>query len=162
MKMLRTEAPGTPPAGDELATLQRQLPAAAPAVLQRTHKAGALLGQSAARTAANSAATAMFLPLTARAQTYDELFAMQQAVIGRIAQLQQGWLRGWNQWLHDFGQMRQADTLSEHMEQQYNLGARVGALCKQQATDLLSLQENLEVDYGYWLARQARERLQPD
>ena len=60
---------------------------------------------------------------------------------------------GWNAWLGEFSQLRRADTLSEHFEQQYNIAAQFGELLKTQASDLADLQDTLQVDSGYWVAR---------
>jgi hypothetical protein len=73
-------------------------------------------------------------------------------VFGRLLELQQGWVQGWSAWLAELARLRSADTLSEHFEHFYNLGAQSGALLKDQAADLADLQDTVQVDYGYWLA----------
>jgi hypothetical protein len=77
-------------------------------------------------------------------------------VAARLQLLQQGWLHGWNEWMQDYAQLKRANTLSEYAEQQFNLMAQFGALFKKQASDLLNLQENVEVGYGYWVAQKVR------
>jgi hypothetical protein len=126
------------------------------AALQHTHSFVGLLGQSLSRSMANAAASAAVLPLATRPQTGAELLELQGAVLERLLQLQQDWWQGWTAWVEEFGQLRRADTLSEHMEQQYNLAAQFGALFKAQASDLVDLQDTVQVDYGYWVSRKLR------
>ena len=135
---------------------ERAVPAtaAAPAAMQQAQTLGLLLAQSFARSAANGAATAALLPLALRPAAGPELLELQFAVLQRLQQLQQDWWQGWTAWLDEFGQLRRANTLSEHLEQNYNLCEQFAALLKSQASDLTDLQENLEVDYGYWVAQQ--------
>jgi hypothetical protein len=77
-------------------------------------------------------------------------------VVERLLQLQQDWWQDWTAWLDEFAQLRRADTLSEHIEQFYNLGAQAAALLKGPTTDLVELQDTIQVDYGYWIARKVR------
>jgi hypothetical protein len=147
------QSPGesqAPPAGHGAATA----PAAA---LQQGHSFLALLAESMARATQNAGASAAVLPLLVRPHTGAELLELQSAVLERLQQLQQAWWQGWTGWLDEFGQLRRADTLSEHLEQQYNLGAQFGALLQSQASDLVDLQDTVQVDYGYWVARKLRD-----
>jgi hypothetical protein len=160
MKMLKTAVRPAPSAEGETPTLRKALPAAPPAALQQAQALGTLVGQSAARSASNGAAVATVLTLAGRVDTWSELQSLQGAVLQRVQLLQRGWLQGWTAWLHEFADLKRANTMSEHLEQQYNLVAQAGELLKDQATDLLSLQENVEVDCGYWVAQKLRE-LQP-
>src|SRR5205085_4383897 len=123
------------------------------AALQQLQTLGTLLAQSVTRNAASGAASAALLPLAGNAETWTELFDMQAAIARRMQQLQQGWLAGWADWLHDYSNLGRANTMSEHTEQQYNLAAQAGALLKNQASDLLNLQENVEVGYSYWVSQ---------
>ena len=127
------------------------------AMLQHTHSFVALLAQSMARSAENAAASALVLPLAGRPETGAELLEIQGAVLERLLQLQRDWWQGWTAWFEEFGQLRRADTLSEHLEQQYNIGAQFSGLLKGQAADLADLQDTLQVDYGYWVARKLRD-----
>jgi hypothetical protein len=147
-------APGQP---DEPAAAAIPAAATAPAAaLQLTQSFLGLLAQSMLRQAQNAAASASVLPLLARRETGGELLDLQAAVVERMLQLQQDWWQDWTAWLDEFAQLRRADTLSEHMEQFYNLGAQAGALLKGPATDLVELQDTIQVDYGYWIARKLR------
>jgi hypothetical protein len=119
----------------------------------RAANLGALVGQSAARAATSAGASATAFMVSPGAQTWNEWLALQSAVAQRYARLQNAWWQGWCAWAQDCTHLRRADTLSEFTEQQYNLVAQLGALARDQATDLLSLQENIQVDYGYWATR---------
>ena len=138
--------------------LQPTAAASAAAPVQHAQNWMKLVGEAMARYAATGASTAALLPLM-RADTGSELLDLQFAVIERMHQLQQDWWQGWAGWIEELGQSRKADTLSEHIGQQYNLGEQFAALLKSQAADLLDLHDNVQVNYGYWatrkLARQA-------
>jgi hypothetical protein len=124
------------------------------AALHHTHSLFKLLAESAAR---SGTAGSVLLPLLASPQTGAELLEMQAAVLERLLALQQAWWQGWTGWLEEFGQLRRADTLSDYMEQQYNLCAQAGGLLKDQFTDVVGLQENVQVDCGYWAAQKLRQ-----
>lgn len=150
MKMLKERPLPVAPARGALAV--HTLPAA-PAALQQAQNLGSLLGQAVARSAGNTAATLAMLPLALRPDTAAELLELQFAVAGRVQQMQQDWWQSWNAWLAEFGELRRANTMSEQLEQQYNIGEQFTALLKSQASDVLDLQENVQVDYGYWMAQ---------
>jgi hypothetical protein len=143
-------------AAAELTKLQRTVPAAQPAVLKQAQTMGTLLSQSAARKAGNYSATAAMAPLMAHADTWKELFAFQSAIGERVQQWQHGWLQGWNAWMEEVADLKRANTLSEQVEQHFNLAAQIGVLIKKQTADLLTLQENIEVNYGYWVAQKVK------
>lgn len=114
----------------------------------------ALLSRQLAQATKHSWATATLQPLTTPPQTWQELFELQQAVLQQLQQLQQGWFQGWTAWLDEFGQLKRANTMSKLVEQEFNLAAQWLLLLQGQATDLTNLQENIEINYGYWLSQQ--------
>jgi hypothetical protein len=140
----------------ETPPLQASLPAAAPAALLQAQTFGKLLVESMGRLAGNGTATAAVLPLALRADSGAELLDLHLAAWQRFGQLQHGWMQGWSLWFNECAQLRQASTLSEHLEQQYNLGEQFTAMLKAQASDLLDLQGNVEVDYGYWVTQKVK------
>jgi len=125
-----------------------------PAPLLRAHKLHLMLTQFAARGMSHSAATAAMLPLRFDPGFWQELQALQQSVMKRLQQQQQGWLDGMAALAQEYAQSRQANTLSKYVEQEYNLVAQYGALVSDQAAKLAGLMENIQVDYGYWMAQQ--------
>lgn len=150
MKMFQPGTQRDVPSGAHVADLCRAIPAAAHAVARRTANFGELATRSAARTTTNGAAWAAAMALNPGSRTWGEWLALQSAVVQRASQLQQQWWQSWGEWLGESVQVGRAHTLSEFVEQQYNLLARAGALAKDQASDLLGLQENVQVDCGYW------------
>jgi len=155
MKMLKT-LPVPPVQAEPRVQAGAGVPAAvtAPAAaLQQAHSLLGLLAQAALRQAGNAGASAVLPTLLARPEAGAELLELQAALAERLLQLQQGWWAGWTAWLEEVGQLRRADTLSEHMEQLFNLGAQFGALLQAQGGDLVDLQDTVQVDYGYWVAR---------
>jgi hypothetical protein len=158
MKMLkpRPQRPA-PLTGATAANLAVHTLPAAPAALQQASNFNTLLGEAVARSAGNSAATAAMLPLMLRPDTGAELMELQFAVAERMQQLQQDWWQSWNDWLAEFGRLGRSSTMSEQLEQQYNITEQFTALLKSQAGDLMDLQENWQVDYGYWVAQKLDE-----
>lgn len=149
-------APAQPAEPAAAAVPAGAVPAAATApaaALQQTHSFLALLSESALRSLRNAGASAALLPQLAQPDTGAEALELQAAVVQRLLDMQQAWWQGWVAWLEEFGQLRRADTLSEHIEQFYNLGAQFNDLLKAQGTDLVDLQDTVQVDYGYWVAR---------
>ena len=142
----RTDAPAA------LAMPERTLHAV-PAALQQVSDLSTLCGQAFARSAGNGIATAALLPLALQPETGAELAELQLAVMGRVQQMQRDWWQSWSAWAEEFSQLRRATTMSEHLEQQYNIAEQFMALLKDQAGDLMDLQENVQVDYGYWVAQ---------
>ena len=66
-------------------------------------------------------------------------------------QQQQDWLRGWAVWNQERASIKGANTVSKLVEQEFNLMAQIGQLLLNQTTNLVALQENVEVAYAYWL-----------
>jgi hypothetical protein len=133
-----------------------EAPIPAPKPMQQAQVFASLIGQSLARSGATAAASAMLLPLTTRADVGAEWVDLQFAVLQRAGEMQQEWMAGWQAWLHEYAELPLAETLSEHMEQQYNLTEQFAAQLKSQAADLVEFAENVQVDYGYWIAQKTR------
>lgn len=129
---------------------------APPLAIEHLLKRHSLLNRQLAQATHNSWNTAALLPFTTRLETWQELWQMQQAVLQQTQQMQQGWMQGWTAWLGEFGQLKRANTMSKLVEQEFNLVAQFVLLLQGQATDWTNLQENIEVNYGYWLSEQAR------
>ncbi len=127
----------------------------------RAQKLNLLLAQLAMRGLGNGATSAAVLPLHMDAQAWQQLAAMQLAVLQRLQQQHKGWLEGMAALAREYEQVRQANTLSKFVEQEYNLVAQFGALLADQASQFAGLLENTQVDYGYWVAQldQAPARL---
>ncbi|ABM40180.1 hypothetical protein [Polaromonas naphthalenivorans] len=124
-----------------------------PAPLRHVQTIVNLSNQWAARNANNSAISAGLLPHAMDADTWKELLAMQAAVLQRLQDQQKSWVAGVTSLAQDYAQIKQAKTMSKYAEQQFNLIAQFGQLVSAQATALMGLQENIQVDYGYWAAQ---------
>ena len=141
-------------------------PAAAASAAPRTHvpmldhavKAQALQRNSATRAMGNLAASAQLFAHGVDPDTLGELLQMQQAAWRRLLTLQEGWLEGWTAWLRYSDQIAGANTMSKLVERECNIGAQLGQLLSGQATDLVALQENIEVDYFYWVNEKLKEK----
>lgn len=133
-----------------------QPPLAPPPAVEHLLKRHALLSRQLAQATQHGWSTAALLPFTTQPQTWQELLQLQQAVVQQVQQLQHGWIDGWTAWLGEFAQLKRANTMSKLVEQEFNLVAQFVLLLQGQATDWTNLQENIEVNYGYWLSEQAR------
>lgn len=121
-------------------------------VVEHLLKRYSLLSRQLTQNTHNGWTSAALLPFSTRPQTWQELFQLQQAVLQQVEQLHQGWLSGWTAWLGEFAQLKRVNTMSKLVEQEFNLAAQFVLLLQDQATDWTSLQENIEVNYGYWLS----------
>lgn len=116
---------------------------------------GQLLGNLMTRSQHNLGASLALLPALAHTDTWLSLAQLQAASLQKLIAQQDSWLAQWQGWLHTACQLGQANTVSKLMEQEVNLTLRAVQILGQQAIDLASLQENLEVNYGYWASLQA-------
>lgn len=73
---------------------------------------------------------------------------MQSAILNCLQQC--GWMGGCAILMQDCAQIRQASMVSKLVEKQYNPVTQWNQLLGDQATNLMGLQENIQVDYGYW------------
>ena len=127
-------------------------------MLDHAIKAGALQRNSAARAVGNAASTAQLFAQGLEPETLAELVQMQQAAWRRLLTLQESWLAGWTAWLRYADQLKGANTMAKLVERECNIGAQFTQLIGGQATDLVALQENIEVDYFYWVNEKLEAR----
>lgn len=127
--------------------------AATPGPVQHMQTFQILMGQWFARISGNAASTAALLPQAWSTDIWQEMGQMQAAVLRRLQQQQQAWVVGCTGLAKEYQEGKRANTMSKLVEQQYNLAAQFGQLLSQQATNLVGLQENIEVDYGYWVSQ---------
>jgi hypothetical protein len=87
------------------------------------------------------------------ADVWKEVSEIQAAVMQRLQQQQNAWQQGLASVWQEYLQLRQVNTLSKLVEQEYNVGMQLNALCITQAVNLTALMENIQIDMGYWLAQ---------
>lgn len=115
-----------------------------------TSAAHALTAQRLAKKYATSMANNGALSLTLATRLWDP------EVWSESMQLQaqgQNWRTGCTVLLQDYGQLRQANTMSKLLEKQCNLSSQFAQLLGNQATNFVALLENIDVDYGYWASQ---------
>jgi hypothetical protein len=76
-----------------------------------------------------------------------------QSICMRMVKLKHGWLQGLAAIAEQYAQRREANTLSKHVEREYNLVAQFGSLLADQAAKWAGLMENIQVDTGYRIAQ---------
>lgn len=84
---------------------------------------------------------------------WSEWIQLQAAVAQRLQKQNQDLRKGFAILVDDYSQLKQANTMSKLMEKQCNLVSQWGALMGSQATNLMELLENVQVDYGYWASQ---------
>lgn len=136
-----------------LQALHQSLVDTHPAPLEHAQAMGKFFGEWASRACSNGVKTAAVFPLGLHADTLNELYSMNQAVLQRLQQQQKQWLTGCAGLVRDYAQLKHANTLSKLVSQQCNLVAQFGQLLNSQASAMMLLQENIEVDYGYWVSQ---------
>jgi hypothetical protein len=112
-----------------------------------------MLNRNALRLFHNSMSTAGMAAHFLEPETWEELLQMQSAILQRLEQQQRAWLEGCAILMQDYAQIKQANTLSKLVEKQCNLVTQWNQLLGDQATNLMGLQENIQVDYGYWASQ---------
>jgi len=142
------EAPATP-----LELVAKAHPAVAHAL-----KAATLQTSWAARSISNASATAQIFALGIDSETWSELLQMQQAAWRRLLTMQMNWTSDWKSWIQYSEQIKGANTMSKLAERESNIGAQLTQLLSNQFTDLVGLQENIDVDYSYWINEKLNEK----
>ncbi|BDB28826.1 hypothetical protein Tamer19_58670 [Cupriavidus sp. TA19] len=138
---------------EALPAAQQALAMTQPAALQLTQTLQSLMSGWAMRTVGTGVKTVNLAPFTMDAQVLTELFQLQYAIVQRLQAQQQEWMQGWTAWLQERAQVKRANTMSKLVEQELDLFARYGLLVSNQLVDLVTLQENIEVNTGYWVAQ---------
>ncbi|TDF63358.1 hypothetical protein [Cupriavidus sp. L7L] len=133
--------------------VHRALAMTQPAALQRSQMLQTLMSGWALRTADTGVKSLNLASFGMDVQVLTELFQLQYAIVQRLQTQQQGWMAGWTAWLQERAQVKRANTMSKLVEQELDLLARFGLLLSNQMVDLVTLQENIEVNTGYWVAQ---------
>lgn len=128
--------------------------------LDHALKARAVASDRLARGAAATLATMQLAARGIDAGTILELAEMQDAVRARCKALSEGWVKGWEAWAQYADQLKGANTMSKFVERECNILAQAMALMMKQVTDISGLQENIEVDYAYWVSEKLAEKRQ--
>lgn len=124
--------------------------------LVRAQKLQGLLQQVAWRGAGVQLAAAATLPWHAGdAAMWQELWALQTAVAGRLQAQQQAWVDGCTALWQDYSQLGRANTVAKVMDQEFGTAARFGALVKDQVAGFAELMENAQVNWAYWLSQKS-------
>ncbi len=126
-------------------------------VIDHALKAGALQRNATTRALANLAATAQAFAQGLTAEDMEELLHMSQAACQRLFALQKGWAQSWTEWFRYADQVKGANTMSKLVEREMNTLAQMGQILGNQMTDLVGLQENVEVDYFYWVNKKIKK-----
>lgn len=138
--------------------LHRAIAMAQPAAVQRSTTMQTLVAEWAQRTARTGAKAMTLAPFSLDPQVVTEWLQLQSAIAERLQSQQQVWLQGWALWLEERAQVRRANTMSKLMEQEMDLLGRFVLLLSGQMVDLVTLQENVEVNTGYWVSQTLAEK----
>ena len=86
---------------------------------------------------------------------------LQRAAWRRYAALQKNWAAQWAGWFDYADRIKGANTMSKLVEMESNILAQAAELLGTQITSLVTLQENIEVDYTYLMKQILAGRNQP-
>ena len=125
-----------------------------PLLVEHTLKRYTILNRWMSRALNNGIASGKLVRLAPNQQIWQVLFSLQQAVLKQLQQQQQDWMQGWETWLEEFAQIKRVNTLSKLTEQEFNLAAQLVVFFQERTTALVKLQENIQVNYGYWINEQ--------
>jgi len=81
-----------------------------------------------------------------------ELYELNHAAVRRFRELQDEMLGECAAWGRQRAQIGGANTMSKLIEQEANLAGLIGQIFTDYLTNLVELQENIEVGYAYWLS----------
>lgn len=131
----------------------------AAAVADRPMKRLSLMTGWTRRAADYGAATAMLIASgrVADGAVWSELLGMQQAVWRQLYQQGEALQQGAAELAQEWAELKGANTLSKLAEQDFNLTAQFGQLFSQQATNLVTLMESVQVGYSYWVSEKLRD-----
>jgi hypothetical protein len=115
----------------------------------------------AARSMKNASATAQVFAHGMDIESWHELWQMQAAAWRRMHDLQSGWMEDWKNWLQYAAEVKGANTMTKLVEREGNISAQFVQLLGNQATDLMGLQENIQIDYAFWINQKLNEIRQP-
>lgn len=151
--MLPVSYQGKPaaPALPEIATY------AGPAALGTAMRANYLVNNHAAHLFRNGMFAAGLTTRLANPEIWEESVQLQRAVAQRLQEQNENWLKGCAILMQDYVQIKQANTMSKLVEKQFNLITQWSQLLNNQATNLIGLLENIQVDYGYWASQKLRQ-----
>lgn len=141
----------TVPSAEAAQSLHHALLQTPPAAAQRALTLQTLMGEWAMRTGGTAAKALTLAPFSFDPQVMTELVQLQSAIAQRLQAQQQVWVQQWSGWLQERGQVRRANTVSKLVEQEFDLLARFVLLLSDQMLDLVTLQENVEVNGSYWV-----------
>ncbi|MEM5428826.1 hypothetical protein [Cupriavidus oxalaticus] len=152
----------TVPKTEAVPALHHALAMTQPAAMQRALMLQTLTSGWAMRTAGTGAKALNLAPFSMDTQLLAELLQFQSAIVQRLQAQQQEWLHGWATWLQERAQVKRANTVSKLVEQEFDLLARAVLLASNQMVDLMTLQENIEVNSGYWIGQMLAARTEQE
>jgi len=82
-----------------------------------------------------------------------EIIQLQQAALNRMATVQTESMAKLGELAASASGIRQANTMSKLMDQEYDLLAGLGAIMQAQSTAMVELMESLQIGFGYLVAQ---------
>ena len=145
--------------GDPAPTAPRNAPIPHPA-FHHALRGAALQSDWATRALRNASATAEVFASGIDPESLEELLQMQHAAWQRLFTLQSNWVQEWNNWMQYSDLIKGANTTFKFVEREGNIVAQCVQLLSKQSADLIGLQENIDVDYSYWINEKLSEKRQ--
>jgi hypothetical protein len=121
--------------------------------LERTQKMNMILFKQALYFIENSRGTSLTAKILLDGETFREFLSLQNAVISRALKQQESLIDGFMDVIGKYKGMKNVNTLSKYVEQEYDIVSQCGNLINKQVTGWTGLLENIQVDYAYWLSQ---------
>jgi hypothetical protein len=133
-------------------------PPAVPPVPHPLASTGKVLADRTARTLTAASDMAKLAATPPSPETVAEFVALQVAVLQRFETMTQGWSKAWHEWFAYATEFKGANTVSKIAEKETNIAGQLTAMIGSQITDLVTLQENVEVNYAYWIQQKLEQQ----
>ncbi len=143
---------------ESLSKTLRTTPTTALPQLDHAMKHGHLTAERATRMLETMTTTAEVFSTGIDAKSMGELLEMRRAIEQRCLNLQKSWFDSWRQWALYSAGVTNANTLSKLSEREINISLQAGQIVQQQVTGVLTLLENIEIEYAYWLQNKLEEK----
>ena len=91
-----------------------------------------------------------------------QAMAMVNAVAQQWMSLQAQWIQGLTELGQDMGRIRETNTVSKFVDQEFNFVQQAIDLVSDQATATVRLWENTQIDVAWWLSQRANDPVTAD
>lgn len=126
---------------------------ACPPYVLRTNKVVKMFQRQMSAMISNRADETVLFSISFDNEIFLERLQFQQAVFNRIFENQKSWFTGIAGIIQEYMGLKEANTLSKHVEQECNIIGQWSALITRQVASWTEMLENFQTDYDYWISQ---------